>query len=175
MCPRCLLRKLCDMCEWQWVEWAPSSPLRVFKSSLHSREEIFRAHVPYAYSLWPGDSRDKEWWEDSLKFSLTKGEPDFWAEENSHKHFGMIYVITEIRTRQRDETTRKEVAYKLSFEGCIEVASLGVGHHRGNRTCRAVRVPGISTNCPSMRVSVAGDRYWEADKGLFGEWLCTPR
>lgn len=31
-----------------------------------------------------------------------------------------------------NETTKKEVIYKLGFEGCIEEASLGVGCHREN-------------------------------------------
>lgn len=38
-----------------------------------------------------------------------------------------------------NETTRKEVIYKLSFEGCIEVASLGVVCCRGKSMCRAGR------------------------------------
>lgn len=64
-----------------------------------------------------------------------------------------------------NETTKKEVIYKLSFEGLIEDASLGVGCHRENRTCRGGHVPGISTNCTSTRRSIAGDQHGEADKG----------
>lgn len=74
---------------WHQTVWVavngmgPGAATSVYSSPLCTpSKNSFEARLLIPILPDQGDSRDKEWWDDSLNFPLTEGEPYFWVGEN---------------------------------------------------------------------------------------------